>query len=108
MEFKIRNESWIIQFVPAQSPELQKSDGSYTIGVTDQSNNTVYLADHLTGSMLDRVLCHELTHAVCMTYNLYMQIETEEKLCNFMSDHGKEIIYLLDDLLENILILRVA
>lgn len=60
------------------------------------------------GSMLDRVLCHELTHAVCMTYNLYMPIETEEKLCNFMSDHGKEIIYLLDDLLENILILRVA
>ena len=79
MEFKIRNESWVIQFVPAQSPELQKSDGSYTIGVTDQSNNTVYLADHLTGSMLDRVLCHELTHAVCMTYNLYMPIETEEE-----------------------------
>ena len=99
MDFKIKNESWNIRFVPAGSRELQKSDGSYTIGVTDQSNNTVYLADHLTESMLDRVLCHELTHAVCMTYNIYLPIETEEKLCNFMSDHGKEIIYLLDDLL---------
>lgn len=99
MECTISNRVWKIKFVPIQSEALKKSDGTYTIGVTDRIENTIFLADNLTGSMLDRVLCHELTHAVCMTYDIFLPLETEEKLCNFMSDHGKEIIYLLDELL---------
>ena len=42
-----------------------------------------------------------------MTYGISLPIETEERLCNFISDHAREIIS-LTDLIENILLARVV
>lgn len=99
MVFNIRNNIWRIQFVNPHSQMLSRSDGSRTFGVTDNNSKTVYIAYNLSGTMEERVICHELTHCVCFTYGISIPIETEEWLCNFMADHGKEIIYLLDDIL---------
>lgn len=67
----------------------------------------IFSDDRLSDTMFDRVLSHELTHAVCMTYGISLPIETEERLCNFISDHAREIIS-LTDLIENILFARVV
>lgn len=97
--FTINGIVWNIVFVPPNSQNLQRSDGSITCGVSDWNDLCIYLSSALRGDFLERVLCHELTHCVCFSWNISIPIQTEEWLCNFMSDHGKEVIYLLDDLL---------
>lgn len=101
--FVINGVEWDVIFVNSGSNKLRRSDGSITVGVTDGNDMCIYLSDMLQGAFLERVLCHELTHAVCMSWGISIPLETEEWLCNFMSEHGKEIIYLLDDLMMNIL-----
>ena len=100
--FYINNTLWHIAFVSENSAKLRRSDGTGTKGVTDWNRKCVYLSDRLHGAMLERVLCHELTHCVCFSWNIFLPIELEERLCEFMALHGKEIIYLLDSILSEI------
>ena len=103
MLFNVHGNIWKIQFVNPNSKELLRSDGSSTFGVTDNSVKKIFIADNLSDEMTERVICHEITHVICFENNISIPLETEEWLCNFMADHGKEIIYLLDDLLRIIL-----
>lgn len=107
MVFSINNRIWRIVFTAPNSPKLRRSDNSLTVGVTDSNDGCIYLSDTLRGAFLERVLCHELTHAVCMSWGISIPIETEEWLCNFMADHGKEIIVLLDKFLYSMSMKRV-
>lgn len=100
--FIINNVKWKLNFVPLYSEDLMRSDGTYTFGMCDGNTNTISIANGLDAEFTERILCHELTHAICFSWDISIPIETEEWLCNFMSDHGKEIIYLLDDLLNNL------
>lgn len=100
MDFTINGVRWGVQFVRGTDNRLRRSDGVLTLGVTDAIDRKVYLSDALTGSLLEHVLCHEICHCVCFSWGIYIPIETEEWLCNFVADHGKEIIYTLDDLLK--------
>lgn len=102
MYFFINGIQWRIVFVPAFSEYLQRADKSYTIGMTDANTNTVYICNKLHGDKLRHVICHETTHAICFSYDIYMPIELEEKLCNFVADYGEEIIYLVEDIIRNI------
>ena len=97
--FTINGIDWEIIYVNPFSDDLRRSDGSITIGMTDWNTKTIYLCNKLHGYKLEHVLCHELCHAVCFSWDIRMDINLEEELCNFMANHGKEIIYLLDDLL---------
>lgn len=106
--FVINNVDWGIRFVSPNSPKLRRSDNSITVGVTDWNDKCIYLSDMLQGAFLERVLCHELTHSVCMSWGISIPLETEEWLCNFMSEHGKEIIVLLDDFLYSMSMKRVV
>lgn len=97
--FTINGITWEIYRVPAFSKYLQRSDGSYTIGMTDGNTNTIYICDKLNGSKLRHVVCHEVVHSFCFSYDISFPIEFEERLCNFVADYGEEIIWLVDDLL---------
>lgn len=102
--FTINGIEWSICFVNPTSDKLRRSDGSLTCGVCDFGDRCIYLSDMLQGAFKERVLCHELTHAVCMSWGISIPLEDEEWLCNFMADHGKEIIYLLDELMKNVFV----
>ena len=97
--FTINGIEWSVRFVPLYSGDLMRSDGTYTFGMCDGNTNTISIANGLDAEFTERILCHELTHAVCFSYEIFMPIDLEEKLCNFMSNHGREIIDLLDYLL---------
>lgn len=98
-DFIINGIKWRITFVSIDSPYLSRSDGSRTVGMTDWNTCTVYLASNLRGAFLDRVLCHELCHCICFSYNIKMDIEQEEYLADWVSLYGRKVIELLDDLL---------
>lgn len=71
--------------------------------MTDWNTCTVYLADKLRGRFLERVLCHELCHCICFSYNIKMDMEEEEFLADWISLYGRQVIELLDNLLNRML-----
>ena len=46
--------------------------------------------------MQHKVLIHEVCHAICMSYDIYLPIETEEILCDFVATYGDEIFDIVD------------
>lgn len=80
-------------------PLLTRSDGSTTVGMTNWNAKCIYLAKGLQGAFLERVLCHEICHCICFSYDIHMDIDQEEFLANWVASYGREVIELLDDLL---------
>lgn len=97
--FTVNGFVWGLQFVSPHSLFLRRSDGVYTLGCTDNNIKTVFISNNLTDYMTEKVLCHELTHVICFSYGILIDLDTEEWLCNFVADHGKEIFEILENLL---------
>lgn len=108
MVFKINGNVWQVCFVKPGDPQLQRSDGTYTFGVTDNNLKTVFICSNLSDQMIDKVLCHELTHVHAMEYHYSIPIETEEIVADFISLYGRSIITIADDLLSNFFVSRLA
>lgn len=103
MTFAVNNHIWRIEFVNPPSSHLLRSNFTRTIGVTDNNLKTVFIADNLSDYMFDRVLCHELVHVFSFENDCSYDIQTEEVIANFLSLFGRDIIYLADELIGNIL-----
>lgn len=95
----INGKSWKIKSAKAGSPKLTRSDGSITIGMTEGDTRTIYLYEGLKGRLLDKVLAHELVHAFMFSYNINIDIEFEEYMADWISIYGRDLVYLLDDLM---------
>ena len=65
IEFEINNSKWIILFVSYD--ELNKENNIQdTVGLTVYKNNTIYIADDVSG--IEKTLKHELTHCWLWEY----------------------------------------
>lgn len=100
MKFTVNNQEWELQFVKPSSKELMRSDGSITLGMTDNNVKTVFINNRLNNYMTDKVLCHELTHVYAFSFDYFIDIQTEEIVADFLSLFGRDIIYLLDDIIK--------
>lgn len=100
MNITINNINWNIIFVNPLNHNLINNHGEYTLGMTDNNIKCVFLSDNLYGNELYKVLCHELCHVYCFSYNIYMDINDEERLAQFISDYGRSIINNTDYLLQ--------
>ena len=87
---------WHIQFKKPTSSELRRSDGTISLGVTDNTTKTVTIADNASDYMTDKILCHELVHVYSFSYGCDIDIETEEIIADFMSLYGRNIVYTAD------------
>lgn len=103
MEFTVNGHKWRLQFVRPSSEHLKRSDNSRTIGVTDNNLKTVFISDNLSDYMLNKCLCHELVHVFSFENDCSYDIQTEEIIADFLSLFGRDIIYLADEILGNIL-----
>ena len=101
--FNINGVEWNIKFVNRNSSYLIRSDGTSTIGMSDWNSKCVYLAKGLKGALLRRVLAHELVHCFCFCYDVYLPIDEEEQMADWIALYGTELVYLLDDLLDTAL-----
>ncbi len=90
--FHINGVKWRVKFVPSGSEVLTRSDGSITIGVTDNLTRTIYLDETLHGRKLKKVICHELTHAAMFSYDIELNIDQEEVIADLIATYGQEII----------------
>ena len=71
---------------------LIREDGVRTLGMCDRDTKTIYLAENLEGSMLKKVLCHEIVHAAMFSYNVYLSLDQEEVIADIIATYGEEII----------------
>jgi hypothetical protein len=99
--FGLNGVQWQIVCLNSNNPNLSRSDGSMSVGVTDINTHCIYLADNLCGAFRRKVLIHELCHAVCMSYDIYMPLEQEEMLCDFVATYGDTVYEILDMITEN-------
>lgn len=107
MRFTVNGSVWRLQFARTGDRRLRRSDGSYTIGMSDNNVKTVFIADSLSEYMTGRVIRHELVHCICFEYNLTMPIEVEERIADFMAGYGQEVIYLADRIMDDLYNLSV-
>lgn len=70
-----------------------RSDGSITIGVTDNDTRIISLDENLHGKKLKKVICHELTHAAMFSYGVDLNIDQEEIIADLIATYGQEIIH---------------
>ena len=98
MTFTVNNQLWKLEFVRPNSKYLMRSDGSITIGMTDNNTKTVYLNNRLNDYMTDKCLAHELCHVYAFEFDYTMPLAVEETVADFFSLFGRSMVYLLDDL----------
>lgn len=84
------------------SNNLMRSDGTYTLGVTDNNLKTVFISDSLNDKLFDKVLCHELCHVFTFENGCNMDIEIEEIVADFMSLYGRRIVECADKILNHL------
>lgn len=88
----INGEEWRVLLVSPFHPQLQRSDGSWTIGACDDMLKTIYLREDLDLNLMKKVLCHELTHAAMFSYNIEMSLDQEELFADLIATYGQEIV----------------
>lgn len=96
LNFELNGIQWRIVWVDNKNSLLSRTDGSMSVGVTDMNTHCIYLAKSLHGAFLRKVLIHELCHCVCMSYDIYMPIEQEEMLCDFVATYGDQVFDIVD------------
>ena len=92
--FLINNVYWKLAFVSPDSPLLRRMSGEYSIGACDNLTRTIYINETLSGDLLKKVLCHEITHAAMFSYNISLTIEQEEIISDIISTYGEQIVYI--------------
>ncbi len=96
LNFELNSIQWQIVWVDNKNSLLSRTDGSMSVGVTDMNTHCIYLAKSLHGAFLRKVIIHELCHCVCMSYEIYMPIEQEEMLCDFVATYGDQVFDIVD------------
>lgn len=101
--FTINGEQWEIWLVPANHPALQRSDGTFTIGVCDDNTKSVYVSREIKSEqLLKKVICHEIVHVAMFAYNVNLTTEEEEIIADIIATYGREIIHITDFLFEQL------
>lgn len=103
--FLINGIYWKLAFVSPDYPLLRRITGEFSIGACDNLTRTIYINETLTGKLLKKVLCHEITHAAMFSYNVQLTLEQEQLIADLISTYGEEIIYITNKIftkLENI------
>ena len=103
--FLINGIYWKLAFVSPDYPLLQRMSGEFSIGACDNLTRTIYINETLTGKLLKKVLCHEITHAAMFSYNVQLNLEQEQLIADLISTYGEEIVYITNKIftkLENI------
>ena len=63
--------------MPAGDPSLIDRTGSEKLAVTDSLDRTVYVRNDLMPPLLDRVMLHEVAHAITVSWGLLPKVRSD-------------------------------
>ena len=100
--FVINGDVWRVIRVPAGDPSLIDRTETPRLAVTDASDLTVYVRDDLVPPLLDRVMLHEVAHAITVSWGLLPDvrsgvmrgdiIDVEEWAAQLVENHAMEAV----------------
>lgn len=100
--FELNGIKWDVKVVPKHSPQLQRSDGVYVLGVCDTRNGIIYLSADLNGDLMKKVVCHEVVHAAIYSYGVELSVEQEEVVAGLIASLGEEIIEIAKNIFDGL------
>ena len=68
--FTVNGDVWRVVRVEPGNPSLIDRTGKYRLATTDPETREVYISSVLKPPLLDKVLLHEVAHAVAVSYEL--------------------------------------
>ncbi len=88
----INGMEWAVSFVDKNHPKLTNENGEQdAYGITFFRTCEIYIDGGLPKELLRQTLTHELVHAVRFSYGESLDLEDEDKICNFIGAHFDEI-----------------
>lgn len=100
--FVINGDVWRVIRVPAGDPSLIDRTGCAKLAVTDALDRTVYVRKDLVPPLLDRVVLHEVAHAITVSWGLLPEvrsgvmrgdiIDVEEWAAQLVENHAMEAV----------------
>lgn len=98
--FTVNGEVWRVVMVSPSDPRLIDRQGFKALGTTDPTTRTVSVSDELRPPLLDRVVLHEVAHAITLSYGLTDALRAklpqrywiwvEEWACHIVETYGME------------------
>lgn len=100
--FVVNGELWRVARVPAGDPRLIDRTDTPRLAVTDSQDRTVYVRDDLMPPLLDKVMLHEVAHAVTVSWELLgpmrsvvpevAWVDVEEWAAQLIENHAMEAV----------------
>jgi hypothetical protein len=100
--FTINGEVWGVARVPAGDPHLIDRTDRSKLAVTDSRERMIYVRDDLRPPLLDKVMLHEVAHAVTVSWGLlgYVRervpaehlVDVEEWAVQLVENHAMEAV----------------
>ena len=75
--FVINGDVWRVARVPAGDPSLIDRTDTPRLAVTDSMDRTIYVRDDLMPPLLDKVMLHEVVHAITVSWGLLPQVRSD-------------------------------
>lgn len=101
MLFAMNGDVWKAIRVKWNDSRLIDRTGELRLATTDPETLTVCYSEVLIGSMLAKVLIHEMGHCAMVSYGLLPElrrmvkpryrVQMEEWVCNFLADYGMKV-----------------
>lgn len=96
----INGDVWRVVRVPAGDPSLVDRTGTDRLATTDSSNHTISVSEAVKPPLLDKVVLHEVSHAITVSYGLleplraklprYLWVDVEEWAAQLVENHAIE------------------
>jgi len=100
----INGDVWRVIRVPAGDPRLIDRTGTYRLATTDPRSRTISISESVQPPLLDKVLLHEVAHAITVSYGLLEPmrksvprgawVPTEEWAVQLVENHAIEALRL--------------
>lgn len=75
--FVVNGEVWGVVRVPAGDPRLIDRTETPRLAVTDPTSRTVYVSERVRQPLLDKVMLHEVAHAVTISWGLLPMVRED-------------------------------
>lgn len=75
--FVTNGDVWRVIRVSAGDPRLVDRTGTARLATTNPRTMTICIADQLEAPMLDKVVLHEVAHAITMSWDLLPRLRSE-------------------------------
>lgn len=77
--FTVNGDVWRVIRVPAGDPRLIDRTGGSKLAVTDEGTRTVSILESLRPPLLDKVVLHEVAHAITVSWGLLPEVRKDTR-----------------------------